>query len=107
MPFNLSTKVWGIVGSIVLVISLLTGIWAVDDRYIDASELSQTKQQIFLKFDQSDYDALTQKYYQLKLLSEKNPEDRALKERVDKIEDERQKIKVRIEETLRNSGDGS
>lgn len=106
MILNLSKKVWGIVGSVVLVVSLLTGIWAIDDRYIDASELRQTKQQIYLKLDQSDYDAVTQKYYQLKTLSDKNPTDQELKARVEKLDAERHEIKTRIEKSLRD-GDGN
>ncbi|RLD04110.1 MAG: hypothetical protein DRI65_11375 [Chloroflexota bacterium] len=102
----MTKKILSVVGSIVLVISLVTGVWLVDDRYVSADELKQTKQAIFLKLDTAEQLALTEQYYKFKGLSDQNPNDQSLRDQVRKIEVERAAVQLRIDNALRN-GDGN
>ena len=91
-----------IIGIVVLIIGLITGIWQVDDRYISAAELAQTKDKIYLKIDTSEYRFLTEQLYKFKILVRENPANKELKEQLKEIEDDRKVIKKRIDENLRN-----
>lgn len=94
-------RITAIVGGIVLIISLLSGVWLVDDRYVSASELQQTKKQIYLRLDTSEYQTLTEQYYKFKALVEQHPDDIALKQQFEKICKERDKVKNRIDKSLK------
>jgi FtsZ-interacting cell division protein ZipA len=103
----MTKKILSIVGAVVLVISLITGVWLVDDRYVSAGELRKTKQEIFLKLDTAEYQAVTEQYYKFKSLSEHNPNDESLKRQVEKLEKERREVKERIDNALRNNNNGT
>jgi FtsZ-interacting cell division protein ZipA len=94
-------KILAIIGGMVLVISLMTGLWAIDDRYVSAEELQQVKKQIYLRLDTSDYQTLTEQYYKLKLLVEQHPNDPTLREQFERVCKEREKVKERIDTLLR------
>jgi len=94
-------KIIALIGGVVLVISLLSGIWAIDDRYVSAAELQQVKKQIYLRLDTSDYQTLTEQYYKLKLLVEQHPNDPTLKRQFERVCKERDKVKERIDDLLR------
>jgi len=91
-----------IFGTIVLVISLITGVWLIDDRYISASELTQAKNQIYLKMDTAEYRYLTEQYYKFKELLKKDPNDTDLKQQFEEIKKEREEVKRKIDKLLRN-----
>ena len=94
-------KILAVIGGMVLIISLMTGLWAIDDRYVSASELQQVKKQIYLRLDTSDYQTLTEQYYKLKLLVEQHPNDATLREQFERVCKERDRVKERIDNLLR------
>jgi len=87
-------------GSIVLIITFITGIWFIDDRYVDAKEIKDIKEQIYLRIDTNEYRELTKQYYELKKLVRENPESIELKEQLKEVEKERAELKKRIDDKL-------
>ena len=57
-----------------LILTFITGIWFIDDRYVDAKDLNNLKDQINLRIDTYEYRELTKQYYELKKLVRENPE---------------------------------
>ncbi len=51
-----------------LILTFITGIWFIDDRYVDAKDLNNLKDQINLRIDTYEYRELTKQYYELKKL---------------------------------------
>ena len=94
-------KILAIVGGIVAVISLFSGVWLIDDRYVSASELKQVKKEIYLRLDTSEYQMLTEQYYKLKLLIKQHPEDGILREQFEQVCKDRARIKKSIDNALR------
>ena len=86
--------------SIVLIITFITGIWFIDDRYVDAKELKSQKEQIYLRINTYEYRELTKQYYELKKLIRENPESIELKEQLKEVEKERAELKKRIDDKL-------
>ena len=86
--------------SIVLIITFITGIWFIDDRYVDAKELKSQKEQIYLRIDTYEYRELTKQYYELKKLVRENPESIELKEQLREVEKERAELKKSIDAKL-------
>ena len=87
-------------GSVVLIITFITGIWFIDDRYIDAKELNNQKEQINLRIDTYEYRELTKQYYELKKLVRENPDSQELKDQLREVEKERAELKKRIDAKL-------
>ena len=46
-------------GGTALILTLITGIWFVDDRYVNAKDLNNLKEQIYLRIDTNEYRELT------------------------------------------------
>ncbi len=86
--------------SIVLIITFITGIWFIDDRYVDAKELKSQKEQIYLRINTYEYRELTKQYYELKKLIRENPESIELKEQLKEVEKERAELKKKIDAKL-------
>ena len=95
-------RLTAIIGGMVLIISLLSGVWLVDDRYVSATELQQAKKQIYLRLDTSEYRILTEQYYKFKMLVGQHPDDVVLRQQFKKICEERESVKKRIDESLRD-----
>ena len=93
-------KILRILTSIVLIITFITGIWFIDDRYVDAKELKSQKEQINLRIDTYEYRELTKQYYELKKLVRENPDSQELKEQLKEVEKERAELKKRIDAKL-------
>jgi len=91
-----------IITGIVLVISLISGVWLFDDRYVSAGEMSDMKSKIYLRMDTDEYRALTKQYYEYKKILRENPGDINLHEQIEEIKKELEKLKARIDEALRN-----
>ena len=87
-------------GSIVLIITFITGIWFIDDRYVDAKEIKDIKEQIYLRIDTNEYRELTKQYYELKKLVRENPDSEELKEQLKEVEEERAELKKKIDAKL-------
>ena len=87
-------------GSAALIITFITGVWFIDDRYVDAKELKSQKEQIYLRIDTYEYRELTKQYYELKKLIRENPESIELKEQLKEVEKERAELKKKIDAKL-------
>jgi len=87
-------------GSAALIITFITGVWFIDDRYVDAKEVQSIKEQIYLRIDTNEYRELTKQYYELKKLVRENPESIELKEQLREVEKERAELKKRIDAKL-------
>jgi len=91
-----------IIGSIILMISLISGVWLIEDRYVNASEMCEIKTKIYLRMDTQEFRELTKEYYQYKKLVNENPNDMELREQLNDIKKEKEKVKERIDNTLIN-----
>lgn len=105
MELNVKT----IVATIVLVVSLITGVLALDGRYATSADLKKQEIQMVQTFERLQKDMikdrleqrfiyLTDQYYQYKLLLKKNPNDFELKQDFQRIEIERLDVKRKLEE---------
>jgi len=93
-------RILRILGSAALIITFITGIWFIDDRYVDAKEVQSLKEQIYLRIDTNEYRELTKQYYELKKLVRENPDSEELKEQLKEIKKERAELKKRIDDKL-------
>ena len=93
-------RILRILGSTALIITFITGVWFIDDRYVDAKEVQSIKEQIYLRIDTNEYRELTKQYYELKKLVRENPESIELKEQLKEVEKERAELKKRIDAKL-------
>ena len=87
-------------GGTALILTLITGIWFVDDRYVNAKDLNNLKEQINLRIDTYEYRELTKQYYELKKLIRENPDSEELKEQLKEVETERKILRERIDAKL-------
>ena len=95
-------KVMKALGSAALVITFITGVWLIDDRYVDAKEQQTMKQQIYIRIDTYEYRELTKQYYELKKLVRENPDSEELVEQLEEVKLERAELKERIDNMLDN-----
>ena len=93
-------RIFRTLGSIALIITFITGVWFIDDRYVDAKEVQSIKEQIYLRIDTNEYRELTKQYYELKKLIRENPESIELKEQLKEVEKERAELKKKIDSKL-------
>jgi|TARA_B100000315_G_scaffold164869_1_gene153523 hypothetical protein len=93
-------RILRILGSTALIITFITGVWFIDDRYVDAKEVQSIKEQIYLRIDTNEYRELTKQYYELKKLVRENPESIELKEQLREVEKERAELKKSIDAKL-------
>ena len=93
-------RILRILGSTALIITFITGVWFIDDRYVDAKEVQSIKEQIYLRIDTYEYRELTKQYYELKKLVRENPDSEELKEQLKEVEKERAELKKSIDAKL-------
>ena len=93
-------RIFRTLGSVALIITFITGIWFIDDRYVDAKEVQSIKEQIYLRIDTNEYRELTKQYYELKKLVRENPDSEELKEQLKEVEEERAELKKKIDAKL-------
>ena len=78
LPWEISEeekmKILKTLASAGLILTFITGIWFIDDRYVDAKEIKDIKEQINLRIDTYEYRELTKQYYELKKLVRENPD---------------------------------
>jgi hypothetical protein len=96
----LSIRILKTLASAGLILTFITGIWFIDDRYVDAKDLNNLKDQINLRIDTYEYRELTKQYYELKKLVRENPDSQELKEQLKEVEKERADLKKRIDAKL-------
>jgi hypothetical protein len=100
---KLSTEVKVGLAIISALFGIVTGVWAVDDRYVDQSEIVQTLEQydasIQKRMDEyekdnqiKDYNRLTDQYYQHKRLKGMYPDDVEIREEFDSIKSRRESL---------------
>ena len=93
-------KILKTLGGATLILTLITGIWLVDDRYVSAKDLKQVKEQIFLRMDINEYRELTKQYYELRKLVRENPNSVELKEQLEEVKKERAELKKKIDDKV-------
>ena len=103
------------IASVIVLFSLIGGVWAFDDRYISKTEvdtkmkhqekiviatLQKFKQQVDYRWYQNLYDQLTVQILEYRNLLRKNPGDEILKQEYKEIVEERKKIKKILDDLL-------
>ena len=97
-----------IITSVIMVVSLIGGILAFDDRYVTAKELAKLEQQTVQtlqqfgtnqekKFLEQRYQTLTDQMMKQKQLIRTYPKDQELKDDLDQINKERDEVKQKLE----------
>lgn len=97
-----------IIGSIILGVSLITGILTIDGRYATSKELVQTEQKVIKTLEQFQanqerknleqrYENITDRVYDYKALIKKNPRDVELQEDYQNLLREKEAIKQKLE----------
>ena len=93
-------KILKTLGGATLILTFITGIWLVDDRYVSAKDLKQVKEQIFLRMDINEYRELTKQYYERRKLVRENPNSVELKEQLEEVKKERAELKKKIDDKV-------
>ena len=93
-------KILKTLGGATLILTFITGIWLVDDRYVSAKDLKQVKEQIFLRMDINEYRELTKQYYELRKLVRENPNSVESKEQLEEVKKERAELKKKIDDKV-------
>ena len=93
----MSIRILKTLASAGLILTFITGIWFIDDRYVDAKDLNNLKEQIYLRMDITEYRELTKQYYELKKLVRENPDSQELKDQLKEVEKERTELKKKID----------
>jgi hypothetical protein len=97
-----------IIGSVVLGISLITGVFTIDSRYATSADLKKTEATIVKTLEQFQinqerknleqrYVNITDRVYDYKALIKKNPNDAELKEDYQNLLKEKEAIKSKLE----------
>jgi len=117
-----SKKIWALIGGVVLIIGLITGIFTIDDRYAKGSDLSklekesvktfQSFQQVQtqelkgikatqkLQYLQLQYELIQSKLSSLRLKLANDKTNKILITEYDNLLDKEAKLKTHIDETL-------
>jgi hypothetical protein len=96
-------KITAAISGMVLVLSLVFGIWKMDEHFATAQDLKQSEQRIYLRLDTAEYQTLTDQYYRFKALVAQHPADDDLKNQLADIEKQRKEVKQRIDKSLKTS----
>tara|TARA_R100001480_G_C4633876_1_gene168346 strand:+ start:136 stop:456 length:321 start_codon:yes stop_codon:yes gene_type:complete len=91
-----------VIGSITVLFTILAGIWAVEDRYVNAEEMQQEVQQIHLRIDVEKKRTLDKEYYEFVKLVAQNPDSESLKEELEAIKEERKYLEEKIDQRIGN-----
>ena len=91
-----------VIGTITVFFTILAGIWAVEDRYVNAQEMQQEVQQIHLRIDVEKKRTLDKEYYEFVKLVAQNPDSESLKEELEAIKEERKYLEEKIDQRIGN-----
>jgi guanylate kinase len=91
------------IGSVATVLAVVSGIWAMEDRYVNAQEMQQSISQVHLRIDVEKKRTLEREYYEFLKLVAQNPENEDLKEHLQAIKEEKEGLEKRIDERLENN----
>jgi len=95
-----------------LVVALCGGIYAMEDRYVSDKEAAESLQNFNIKINRdlskielqilnNQLESITTEYYKHKQLVKTYPEDEELSEELELIKENRQKIKLKIENKIK------
>lgn len=108
-------NIWKIITGLAVILGLLGGVYAIDDRYakeeLVAQSLEQFQQQtqqtykqfqlkVQLQFYQIIYDNLTKEMFTYKRMMRENPDDQDIHEEYNRVMNERSKIMQKIQSLL-------
>ena len=91
------------IGSFATVLAIVAGIWAIEDRYVNAQEMQQSISQVHLRIDVEKKRTLEREYYEFLKLVTLNPENADLKEHLQAINEEKEELEKRIDSRLENN----
>jgi outer membrane PBP1 activator LpoA protein len=102
-------KIINILKIVVVIVSIIGGVWAFEDRYQTKANANEVQQQTVKTIDQLQqkinydadvrlYDQLIQRKFLYKRLIKQNPNDQDLREEYQQILDAIKRVKERLEE---------
>ena len=91
------------IGSFATILAIVAGIWAIEDRYVNAQEMQQSISQVHLRIDVEKKRTLEREYYEFLKLVIQNPENEDLKEHLQEIKAEKDDLEKRIDQRLENN----
>ena len=91
------------IGSFATILAIVAGIWAIEDRYVNAQEMQQSISQVHLRIDVEKKRTLEREYYEFLKLVVQNPENEDLKEHLQAIKEEKEDLERKIDERLENN----
>lgn len=95
-----------ILGVIVILMSLIGGMWSLDSHYTSATEfasgLKQTKQEVYLQMDINLHRQLVIEEFRIRGLLSRDPNNADLKQQLDDVIKEKEKVKDDIDNALRD-----
>ena len=104
---NLPSTVKAAIAITGTILTLVTGVWAVDDRYVDQKEAVQTLEQYNMQVQQQisdqqkqfqmwELERLTEQYYQLKRLQRMYPDDTEIGQELNATQNRRDNLKEQL-----------
>lgn len=110
-------NIWKLITGFAVILGLLGGVYAIDDRYAKEKTVTQSLQQfqeqtqktykqfqlkVQLQFYQMMYDNLTKEMFTYKRMIRENPNDQDIRDEYDRIVYERNQIKDKINKLMEN-----
>ena len=88
------------IGSVATVLAVISGIWAMEDRYVSAQEMQQSVSQIHLRIDVEKKRTLEKEYYEFVKLVAQNPDNESLIKELEAIKKEKKELEKKIDQRL-------
>lgn len=108
-------NIWKIITGIAIILGLMGGVYAIDDRYAKERRVAQSLEQfqeqtqqsikqlrikVQLQFYQMMYDSLTKDMISYKRMMRENPNNQDIKDEYNRIIDERNQIRIKINKLM-------
>ena len=91
------------IGSFANILAIVSGIWAMEDRYVNAKEIQQSISLVHLRIDVENKCSFEREYQEFLKLVAQNPENEDLKEHLQAIKEEKEDLERKIDERLENN----
>ena len=88
------------IGSVAAVLAVVSGIWAMEDRYVNAQEMQQSISQVHLRIDVEKKRTLEREYYEFVKLVAQNPDNESLIKELEAIKKEKEELEKKIDQRL-------
>ena len=88
------------IGSVATVLAIVSGIWAMEDRYVNAQEMQQSISQVHLRIDVEKKRTLEREYYEFLKLVAQNPDNESLIKELEAIKKEKEELEKKIDQRL-------